>query len=137
MAVKSKVVAVVCSTSQPCISSTKTWLGPKTPQDSLSTLVTRLATMIIDIRLPHEAPLQDVQLPDALADIGNNEKALVEFQGAIEVEGSKAGELVGYLNMDDPVSIPSSPAQARQNARDRVIRFMESQDALTSRLELH
>jgi len=46
-------------------------------------------------------------LPSSLARLGNDDVALIELQGMLDVEGNdtaREGRLIGKLNMDNPVS---------------------------------
>lgn len=59
--------------------------------------------MIISIRLPSHAPSPEHPLPSALADIGNNETAIIDLQGSIEIEGDYTSQAIGTLDMTHSV----------------------------------
>ena len=57
--------------------------------------------MIIPINLLNTSTVSSDSLPPQLAQFGTDELVLVEMQGSLEVEGSKAGQRIGKLTIDD------------------------------------
>lgn len=57
--------------------------------------------MIIPINISSGTSSSYGSLPPQLAQFGTDELVLIEMQGTLEVEGNKAGQMVGKLSIDD------------------------------------
>ncbi|KAI9059075.1 hypothetical protein FKP32DRAFT_1580677 [Trametes sanguinea] len=61
----------------------------------------------VNVSLPGPSSLPRRALPPQLVQFGTDELVLVELQGALEVEGSKDGQLVGKLRVDSATKKPT------------------------------
>ena len=69
--------------------------------------------MIIPVTL--KPPSDDGRkLPPQLANLGNEELVLIEFQGSLEVQGSADSEFVGTLEID-PKTVCALPATIKKH----------------------